>query len=172
MGKVWISIWKAKIPNKLRCLHGEHVTTSSPCDNLMKKLPQPWCPRSQLNEEDRLHVLQSCEEAQNFWCCSKAMLSGGAHESSYFMRLYICGYWRRETIGPWRISWFYWNSTGFSSNLQLKMSQGIVIAALSRKGRPVRNERIWCRTWSYCPSYSICPWDWITLYIEVTRLQA
>ena len=89
MGKVWISIWNAKIPNKLRCLHGECVTTSSPCANLMKKLPQPWCPRSQLNEEDRLHVLRSCEEAQNFWCCSKAMLSGGAHESPYFMRLYI-----------------------------------------------------------------------------------
>lgn len=62
--------------------------------------------------------------------------------------------------------WGYRNSTGFLSNLQLKMSKGIVIAALSRKGRPIRNERIWCRTWSYCPSYSICPWDWITLYME------
>lgn len=81
MGKVWVSIWNAKISNKYRCLNGECACHNilPTCTNVMKKSPQPWCPRSQLNEEDRLHVLWCCEEAQNFWCCSEAMLSGGAH---------------------------------------------------------------------------------------------
>ena len=52
-------------------------------------LTPPWCPRCNLNEDDTVHVLSSCEEAQRIWCCCKVVIRGREHEFLVFVRIFM-----------------------------------------------------------------------------------
>ena len=65
---VWCSIWKAKVPNNIKMFAWRACHKVLPaCANLVNRrvLTQPLCPSCKLNEDDMLHVLWNCEEAQS-----------------------------------------------------------------------------------------------------------
>lgn len=55
----------------------------------IRVLTPPWCPRCKLNEDDTVHVLSSCEEAQRIWCCSKVVIRGREHEFLVLVRIFM-----------------------------------------------------------------------------------